>query len=86
MLKKVKGLVLPQYREPSVCQACGELFTCGATLTGCWCQEIELSEAVRAELRARFEGCLCRTCLEEFAKSERSDGEKEEPLSTRTAY
>jgi hypothetical protein len=86
MLKKVAGLILPQYREPSICEACGELFTCGATLSGCWCQEIKLSEAVRTELRSRYDRCLCRTCLEGFAKGERNDGEKEEPLSTRTAY
>lgn len=79
------GLLLPQYREPSVCEACGESFTCGATLSGCWCQEIELSDAVRSELRSRFERCLCRTCLEEIAKGEGLNGEKEEPFLARPA-
>lgn len=85
MLKKVAGLILPQYREPTACERCGELFTCGATLSGCWCQEIKLSEAVRSELRSRYERCLCQTCLEGFAENEGNDGEKEEPILTRTA-
>ena len=52
------------------CEACGEMFTCGATLAGCWCAEIKLSEATRAELRSRYQSCLCRSCLESFAESE----------------
>ena len=50
--------------EPSVCAACGESFTCGATLAGCWCAEIQLSDEVRAELRKNYQSCLCRACLE----------------------
>ena len=86
MLKKVAGFILPQYREPAVCEACGELFTCGATLSGCWCQEIKLSETVRAELRARYDRCLCRACLENFAKGERKDGEEEKPIPRGAAH
>jgi len=85
-VKKVIGLVLPQYREPSKCEACGESFTCGATLSGCWCQEIKLTDAVRTELRSRYERCLCRTCLEKFAEGESNNGENEEPTLARQAY
>ncbi|MGB9180185.1 MAG: cysteine-rich CWC family protein [Pyrinomonadaceae bacterium] len=53
---------------PSVCAACGESFTCGATLNGCWCAEIKLSDETRAELRRNYQGCLCRTCLEKQGK------------------
>ncbi len=49
------------------CQACGQPFACGATLAGCWCAEIELSAAARAEIGARYQRCLCRACLESFA-------------------
>ena len=52
----------------SSCEACGQAFACGATLEGCWCAEVEVSEAVRAELRRRFQSCLCRACLERFAR------------------
>jgi len=69
-LRKLTGYILPQFREPSTCEACGEMFTCGATLAGCWCAEIKLSEATRAELRSRYQSCLCRSCLESFAESE----------------
>ncbi|MFN2454560.1 MAG: cysteine-rich CWC family protein [Pyrinomonadaceae bacterium] len=72
------GLKLPKVmrelsllrRPPSNCEACGEAFTCGATLTGCWCNEVKVSESVRENLRARFHNCLCRSCLERFANDE----------------
>jgi hypothetical protein len=66
-LRELAALVSPSSREPSACESCGGEFTCGATLAGCWCGEIKLSEATRDALRARFRGCLCRTCLERFA-------------------
>jgi hypothetical protein len=72
------GKVLPLFVAPSVCEACGGEFTCGASLGACWCGEIKLSDAARAELRARYERCLCRACLETYAEGETKDGEKEE--------
>jgi hypothetical protein len=56
--------------EPT-CESCGGEFACGATLKGCWCSEVKLSDAALAELRERFKGCLCRECLERFAARER---------------
>jgi hypothetical protein len=50
-----------------VCESCGGEFKCGASLSGCWCAEVKLDEATRAELRARFRRCLCRACLESYA-------------------
>jgi hypothetical protein len=82
-----KSRALPQFAAPSVCEACGGAFTCGASSpAGCWCQEIELSEAARAELRARYERCLCRACLENYAGGERTDGEKAEQVLTGKAH
>ncbi|HYJ47629.1 MAG TPA: cysteine-rich CWC family protein [Pyrinomonadaceae bacterium] len=81
-VRKIVGLVLPQLREPATCEACGSSFMCGATLAGCWCTEIKLSEATRAQLRSRYERCLCRACLETFAEGEINNGEKEEQVST----
>ncbi|MGB7925460.1 MAG: cysteine-rich CWC family protein [Pyrinomonadaceae bacterium] len=59
--------------EASTCESCGEPFACGAQLSGCWCMEVEVSEAVRAELRERFQRCLCRACLERFAENDAGD-------------
>jgi hypothetical protein len=78
------GLIAPQLREPSVCEACGEQFGCGATLAGCWCSELKLSDETRAELRERYQSCLCRTCLESFAsqeKKEQADSQNALPTS-----
>jgi len=76
-LKKLTGYVLPQFREPSTCEACGESFVCGATLAGCWCTEIKLSDEARAELRRRYTRCLCRSCLESFAGIEGKESSDE---------
>lgn len=51
----------------SVCESCGEEFTCGASASGCWCSEVKLDDAARAGLRSRFQRCLCRACLESYA-------------------
>lgn len=69
-LRNLAGLILPLLREPSTCAACGGEFVCGASLVGCWCTEVKLSDAVRAELRTRYSRCLCRACLERFASNE----------------
>ena len=65
-LRTLAGLFSERWREPSTCEACGQPFQCGAKLTGCWCAEVKLSEQTRAELRAKYRGCLCRQCLESF--------------------
>lgn len=66
-LKREDAPVTHAETEPAVCEDCGNDFTCGAALNGCWCEEIELSERVRGELREMFRDCLCRSCLEQHA-------------------
>jgi hypothetical protein len=53
---------------PSVCESCGEPFGCGAQSSGCWCAQVKLTEEMRNQLRERFKNCLCRACLERFAR------------------
>lgn len=53
-------------RGAARCESCGAEFACGASLAGCWCSEVELDDAARAELRTRFRSCLCRACLESY--------------------
>ena len=67
-LTQLAGIFLPVLREPAVCEACGGPFTCGAKLSGCWCSEIKLSDETRAELKSRYQSCLCRECLEKVAE------------------
>jgi hypothetical protein len=66
-VQKVLAVVSPRWRPPSTCEACGGEFTCGATLGGCWCQEIEVPAEAREALRERYSKCLCRACLERAA-------------------
>ena len=76
--KEPVALVAPRAeRRPTVCESCGTDFGCGAQLAGCWCSELKLSDETRAELRARFDGCLCRDCLERFASEERQQQGRE---------
>ena len=45
------------------CEACGEIFSCGAPERGCWCEDVKLTSEVAARLRARHSDCLCPRCL-----------------------
>jgi Cysteine-rich CWC len=77
-LRSLASLVAPSLREPSTCESCGGEFTCGATLAGCWCGELKLTDETRADLSARFRRCLCRACLERFAAGETEDVQNRE--------
>ena len=65
-IKKLLSIFSTRWRAPETCAACGEKFVCGATLAGCWCREIKLSEETRTELKERYKGCLCKNCLEKL--------------------
>ena len=67
-LTQLAGIFLPVLREPTVCEACGGPFVCGAKLSGCWCSEIKLSDETRSELKSRYQSCLCRECLERLSE------------------
>lgn len=49
------------------CPRCGRGFHCGAAEPApCPCGTLRLDPAVLAELRQRYEGCLCLACLVEL--------------------
>jgi hypothetical protein len=62
--RRALGYISLRWKDPSTCEACGGDFTCGATITGCWCTEVKLTKDTRARLRSRYGNCLCRACLE----------------------
>ncbi|HEY4068189.1 MAG TPA: cysteine-rich CWC family protein [Burkholderiaceae bacterium] len=52
----------------ATCPRCGGGFHCGAhDAAPCACAGLPLSDALRAELRTRYAGCLCLACLTELA-------------------
>ena len=53
-----------------ICESCGREFSCGASLRGCWCGEISLSDATRTKLQGLYKDCLCRACLEKISTGE----------------
>jgi len=71
-LIKIGNAVSQALTRERVCEACGNEFSCGASLRGCWCSEINLSDATRAELKDRYRNCLCRECLERVSDKETS--------------
>jgi len=70
MLIKIGDALAQALTRERVCEACGNEFSCGASLKGCWCSEIEVSEATRAELRSLYRDCLCRECLERISATQ----------------
>jgi len=71
-LIKIGNAVSQALTRERVCEACGNEFSCGASLRGCWCSEINLSDATRAELKGLYRDCLCRDCLEKVSTKESS--------------
>jgi hypothetical protein len=63
-IKNALGFISEKYKEPSICESCGEEFICGATLKGCWCMNVKLTDEDRKELKAKYKSCLCQKCLE----------------------
>lgn len=66
-LRQLAILMSPRFSRNLTCESCGNEFTCGASLAGCWCAEIKLGDDHRAALKQRFRDCLCRDCLERLA-------------------
>lgn len=66
-LRQLAVLMTARLSRDLTCESCGNSFTCGASLTGCWCSQITLNDELRAELKRRYRDCLCRECLERLA-------------------
>ncbi len=66
VLNVLNAVVTGKLERRLRCEACGNEFMCGASLRGCWCSEVKLSDEQRARLRSLYSDCLCRDCLEKF--------------------
>jgi hypothetical protein len=67
VLRRALSYISLRWKDPIACESCGHDFKCGATLAGCWCTEVQLTDEIRADLRARYRKCLCRSCLDREA-------------------
>ncbi|MFN3303937.1 MAG: cysteine-rich CWC family protein [Roseateles sp.] len=64
-------MATPPPTLPDTCPRCGGGFACGASAGHCDCFDLQLSEALREQLAARYPGqCLCLRCLRELAAAE----------------
>jgi hypothetical protein len=66
-LKKIASYISPTLREPEKCEACNQIFSCGASLFGCWCSKLKLSKETLEMLKSQYKKCLCPTCLEKLS-------------------
>ncbi len=64
---KALGIFSEKYKDPSVCESCGEEYICGATVMGCWCMSVNTTDEARAEMKQKFSKCLCPKCLGSYA-------------------
>lgn len=54
----------------SRCPRCGGGFHCGVNdAAPCACTELLLDDALLADLRQRYDGCLCLRCLREVSQA-----------------
>ena len=61
--------------ESDTCPRCGGGFHCGvADAAPCACAALTLTAQTRAELRARYTGCLGLSCLVALAADEKRTG------------
>ncbi|MEK6336998.1 MAG: cysteine-rich CWC family protein [Acidobacteriota bacterium] len=67
-LRKIAGLFADRFSGSPTCEACGNEFSCGVSLRGCWCSEIKLNDQALAEMKERYRGCLCKPCLEKMSE------------------
>lgn len=66
-MKNVFGIFSEKYKDPSVCESCRDEFICGATVTGCWCMNMKITDDARAEMKEMFQKCLCPKCLGSYS-------------------
>jgi hypothetical protein len=50
------------------CEACGQVFSCGGYQ--CWCGSVGITEEQMDWIAARFQDCLCSTCLKQVANGQ----------------
>jgi hypothetical protein len=56
--------------QQKTCEKCGAKFDCHAPSGPCWCDEIKLKTDTLASLRAKYNDCLCPTCLKAVAAAQ----------------
>ena len=76
MTRTAKPAMARAVDAPDTCPRCGGGFHCGANdATPCACNGLTLSATLRAELGARYAGCLCLRCLAELSSVDLSTAE-----------
>ena len=65
----------------TTCPRCGGGFECGVNAGHCDCFGIRLTDTLRAELAARYSGCLCLRCLRELIEADARRAGSDQPAA-----
>jgi hypothetical protein len=55
-----------------ICEACGIQFPCFSSGGPCWCEDVKVGRETLAEVRSRYNDCLCPKCLAAAASAAKS--------------
>ena len=58
--------------KQKICEACGAQFPCSSPWGPCWCEDVKVSSQTLAEIRTRYNECLCPKCLTAAASAAKS--------------
>jgi hypothetical protein len=61
-----------QAPKQKICEACGIQFPCSSSGGPCWCEDVKVSRETLAEIRSRYNECLCPKCLTAAASAAKS--------------
>jgi hypothetical protein len=65
----MKNTKSPDEHETKTCPRCGGSFVCKAnSVERCDCRSVVLTRAASAQIRKRYDGCLCMACLCEIQR------------------
>jgi hypothetical protein len=61
--------MMQPHHQLKECPRCGKTFTCTGNLY-CWCMEVSIPNNVKDYIAAKYDGCLCKVCIEEVKKKD----------------
>ncbi len=58
----------PEKFKMATCARCHKPFQC-FLFKNCWCEDIEIPEEVAEYMQLHYDGCVCKSCMDELIES-----------------